>query len=63
MNEVLKIGDVLMMDGKVYVSMEMYENLQKQLCQVQDVAESFLQRLTSIEVANEYRKKMKISTV
>lgn len=56
----LKIGDILMIDGRTYVSMDMYKNLQKQLHTVQDVAEGFLQRLTSIEVANENRKSMKM---
>lgn len=60
MKDIIEAGDILIMEGKSYISLDMYKNLQKQLQQVQDVAESFLQRLTSIEVANENRKQMKI---
>lgn len=60
MKDIIEAGDILIMEGKSYISLDMYKNLQKQLQQVQYVAESFLQRLTSIEVANENRKQMKI---
>lgn len=58
--EKIKIGDILLMDGKAYVSMDMYKDLQHQLNIVQETAESFLQRLASIEVANENQRAMKI---
>lgn len=60
MKDIIEAGDILTMEGKSYISLDMYKNLQKQLQQVQYAAESFLQRLTSIEVANENRKQMKI---
>lgn len=56
----IKIGDVLIMDGKSYVSLKMYKDLQNQLSTIQDTAEYFLQRLTAIEVANENRRRMKV---
>lgn len=56
----LKAEDILLANGKIYVSMEMYKELQESLHTVQGVAESFLQKLTAIEVANEYRRSMKI---
>lgn len=48
------------MDGKAYVSMDMYRGLLKSLQVANELTESFHQRLTSIEVANENRKSMKI---
>ena len=56
----LKVGDVLIMDGKSYVSMDMYKNLQNQLHTIQETAEGFLQKLVSIEIANENRKSMRV---
>lgn len=56
----IQIGDVLIMDGKSYVSLKMYKDLQNLLDAAQDAAEYFLQRLTAIEVANENRRGMKI---
>lgn len=56
----IKIGDVLIMDGKSYVSLKMYKDLQSQLSTVQETAEYFLERLTNIEVANENRRRMKV---
>lgn len=52
-----KIGDVLIMNGKAYVSLEMYQSLQEDLKRENDLCESFLDRLTSIEVANGNGKK------
>lgn len=56
----IKIGDVLIMDGKSFVSLKMYKDLQSQLSTVQETAEYFLERLTNIEVANENRRRMKV---
>lgn len=56
----LKIGDILIIDGRAYVSMDMYRRLLKSLQVANELTESFHQRLTSIEVSNENRKSMKI---
>lgn len=56
-----QIDDILLKDGKPYVPLRMYKDLQSQLEAVRDTAESFLQRLTAIEVANEHRRNMHIS--
>lgn len=57
----LQIGDVLITNGKPYVSLQMYKDLQNKLHSVQNTAEYFLQQLTAIEVANETRRNMRIN--
>lgn len=56
----LKIGDVLIMDGKSYVSMDMYQKAVHASKVSNDLAEHFLAQLTAIEVANENRKSMRV---
>ena len=58
--EILKVGDILIMDGKPYVSMDMYRNILNDLKIANMLTESFSQRLSAIEVANENRRSMKI---
>lgn len=57
------IGDILLYGGKVYVSMNMYKSLQEDLMRANELSENFLSRLTSIEIANENRKKVKVLTL
>lgn len=58
----LKIGDVLIMDGKAYISMDKYRSLLDTLHIANELAESFSRRLANIEVANENRKQMRVIT-
>ncbi|MBD9094059.1 MAG: hypothetical protein EGQ20_16250 [Bacteroides oleiciplenus] len=60
-NGKIQVDDILLQDGKPYVSLRMYKDLQNKLEMVQETAEYFLQRLTAIEVANEHRRNMAIS--
>lgn len=56
----LKIGDILLMDGKAYVSMDMYKRLLDNLSVANMLTDSYAQRLSVIEEANENRRSMKI---
>lgn len=56
----LKIGDILLMDGKAYVSMDMYKRLLDSLSVANMLTDSYAQRLSVIEEANENRRSMKI---
>lgn len=62
-NGKIQVDDILLQDGKPYVSLRMYKDLQNKLETVQETAEYFLQRLTAIEVANEHRRNMYISMI
>lgn len=55
----LKIGDILLMDGKSYVSMDMYKRLLDSLSIANMLTDSYAQRLSVIEEANENRRSMK----
>ena len=56
----LKIGDILLMDGKAYVSMDTYKRLLDNLSVANMLTDSYAQRLSVIEEANENRRSMKI---
>lgn len=58
--EKLKMRDILILDSKAYVSMDLYRRLLESLQVANDLVESLHERLTSIEVANENRRSMKI---
>ncbi len=58
--ENMQVGDILIIRGRSYISIEKYKDLQNQLHAVQETAEIFLQKLTAIEIANENRKSMRI---
>lgn len=60
MKDIIKAGDVLIMEGKAYVSMDMYRHLLNDLKIANDLAKSFSQRLNSVESGNKNRNNMKI---
>lgn len=56
----VKIGDVLMMDGKVYVSMDMYKSLLKDLKQSNSMIDLFIEEREYLKSVIENKKQMRI---
>lgn len=59
----VKIGDVLMMDGKVYVSMEMYKSLLNDLKYSNKMLDIFIEEREYQKKVIENRNNMKISRI
>lgn len=55
-----KTGDVLMMDGRTYVSMDLYKNLQKELKQRNKMLDIFIEEREYLKSVIENKKQMRI---